>query len=390
MSAQKTFIFGLNRRLENGAFLDTKALYNGVGHNTGNVAFAEAIFQHLGAKSDVIGWHAPSDKIDAMGDIAVIPAANQFGAHANFGGLAKKFSELKSKIVMIGLGAQTDLNGSVPDVPQGTVDWIKAIAAHGKEGVPNIAVRGPVTKSILDHYGVGDCALVTGCPSLFMNPDPNLGQTIAKSIRPFNRIAVPSGHQRWKHLGKIEASLARMVTVTNGSYIGQSPEAMVRLCRGEAHLLSEGDLRDCRDYAAPEMTIDEFVRWSKVHGAIFFDVQSWMEHYRRYDFVVGARIHGVMLALQAGVPGLCIAHDSRTLELCQTMMVPYVSAREVSGGISRDQLSKLFRFDPVKFDENRNMLARRYVDFLVSNDLSPAAWLLHLGKNQVIDNSIAN
>lgn len=375
MNAQNTFILGLGRRLESGAMMTTSELYNGVGQNTGNIAFAEAIFQHLGGHSRAIGWHESPEAIDATGDIAVIPAANQFGAHADFGGLAAKFAQLKSKIVMIGLGAQTDLSGNIPEVPKGTIEWIKSIAARGKEGVPNIAVRGPVTKSILDYYGVGDSAVVIGCPSLLLNPNPHLGQTISANTRHFNRIAVPSGHPHWKHLGKIEASLARMVTITNGSYIGQSPEMMVRLCRGEPHLLSETDLRDCRDYAAPEMTLEEFQRWARVHGTIFFDVQSWLEHYRRYDIVVGTRIHGVMLALQAGIPGLCIAHDSRTLELCQTMMVPHVTAQEVSGGITRDQLTELFNFDADAFDANRRQIAARYIRFLEDNDITPATWL---------------
>ena len=123
------------------------------------------------------------------------------------------------------------------------------------------------------------------------------------------------------------------------------------------------------------MSLEEFARWSERHGNVFFDVSAWMEHYRRFDFVIGTRIHGVMLALQAGIPGVVIAHDSRTLELCETMMVPHVLASEVQNGITREELPGLFKFDAKEFDRNRRALAKRYVEFLESNELSPVGWL---------------
>jgi polysaccharide pyruvyl transferase WcaK-like protein len=117
------------------------------------------------------------------------------------------------------------------------------------------------------------------------------------------------------------------------------------------------------------MDLDEFTEWTKTYGNVFFNIPSWMEHYRRFDFVVGLRIHGVMLALQAGVPALCIAHDSRTIELCETMKVPFVHAREVIHGIERKNLLKLFNFNPDEFDSNRNNILHSYIDFLKNNKL---------------------
>ena len=123
------------------------------------------------------------------------------------------------------------------------------------------------------------------------------------------------------------------------------------------------------------MELEDFVRWSERHGQAFFDAAVWMEHYRRFDFVVGTRIHGVMLALQAGVPALCIAHDSRTLELCETMKVPHVLARDHPQGLAEDQLWPLFHFDGVEFDANRRRLCARYVAFLEGNGLQVADWV---------------
>ena len=382
MSTQKTFILGQNRRLDDGALLTTKQLFDRLGQNSGNIAFHEGIWLALGGRADFVDWGASTDRIEAMGDIGVIAAANQFGAHVDYSKLAENFSTLKNKLVMIGLGAQSTVEGKIPEVPQGTVDWVRQIAEHSPAGAPNIAVRGPFTKTVLEHYGLGDHAVVMGCPSLFINPEPKLGALIASNIRPFKRIAVPSGDKSWRHLAKIEASLARMVTATNGSYVGQHSFAMMQLTRGEAHLMTPEDLRACRDYACPEMDIEEFIQWSKLHGNLFYDVQAWMEHYRRFDMVVGPRIHGVMLALQAGVPGLCVVHDSRTLELCQTMMVPYVLAKDIADGMTRDQLSSMFTFDAEAFDANRAELAKRYMEFLTSNNILVPKWLGSIASGQ--------
>jgi hypothetical protein len=357
------------------AFIETIKLYDRVGQNTGNLAFHAAIDSHFGRNLPTIDWGGAPAQIDAMGEVAIIPAANQFGKHVNYETLAERFIQVRARMVMIGLGAQSDVDGSIPDVPKGTVDWAKQIAAHGVPKVPNISVRGPFTKAVLDHYGLGEHAVVLGCPSLFLNPAENLGEIIADNIRPFRRIAVAGAHPSWRHLAPIEASLAAIVTATGGSYVGQHALNSIRLTRGEAAQMSAADLQQCRDFICPSMNSEEFIRWSERHGNVFFDIPSWMEHYRRFDFVIGARIHGVMLALQAGIPGVCIVHDSRTLELCQTMMVPYVLARDVSSGIARDQLPGLFKFDAAAFDANRREIAKNYVDFLIANGLLPVPWL---------------
>lgn len=375
---KKPFILGLHSSIPTAPYLTTKQLHDAVGHNTGNLAFHHAITQQLGGRLDVAGWSAAPAQIDATGDIAVVPCANQLGEHSNLGGLGQKFAQLKSSIVSIGLGAQAGVDGRIPEVPEGTLNWLRAIIDHKGGQGPNITLRGNFTFSVLEHYGLAEHAIVMGCPTLFMNPAPDLGQQIAANLREPKRIAVAAGHQRWKHLSRLEASLTGLVTATQGAYVGQSPLEMIELTRGGADAMGEEALAACRDYACPAMDLEEFRRWSKLHGQVFFDIPTWMDYYRRFDMVIGLRIHGVMLALQAGVPAICIVHDSRTQELCQTMMVPYVMAKDVAGGIQRSALMKLFQFDPEAFNANRQTLCRGYIDFLRANHLQPAEWLTRL------------
>lgn len=404
------FIIGLNSSIPEMQYQKTSDLYLKVGGNTGNLAFHAAIVSHFGGNLPSVTWGAPPKLIDSMGSVGIIPAANQLGAHTDFQNLADNFSQLSCNIVMIGLGAQSSIGGdapavnkaavswvgrlmkrppevgaTIPVINNGTLSWIKSIAERSPNEAPNISVRGPFTKTVLDHYGLGGQAVVLGCPSLFLNPDPDLGKAIESKSRKFKRIAVAAGLSHWSNLRAIEQSLVRMVTDTGGSYVGQHVLSMIQLTRGEASYLELVELKQHRDYLCPEMSLDEFVFWTERHGNVFFDVANWMEHYRRFDFVIGARIHGTMLALQAGVPAICIVHDSRTLELCQTMMVPYVLAKDIANGVLRDQLPDLFaQFDAEAFDLNRQILAGRYVNFLEENGLSPVAWLKNIsaGRNK--------
>lgn len=95
-----------------------------------------------------------------------------------------------------------------------------------------------------------------------------------------------------------------------------------------------------------------------------------MEFYRRFDLVIGTRFHGCMLAIQAGVPSICIPHDSRTLELCQSTKIPYINAREVvTKGLDINQLLDLPNFNPTEFDSNRKEMASRYNSFCNANNL---------------------
>lgn len=370
----KTFLFGLSPSTGISAFQSTESLYDAVG-NTGNLAFTYAISRQVGAANRHVRWNAPSADLKAAGDLAVMTAANQLGPHADLAKVAEKLASTDQKLVVLGLGAQSTIDGAIPDLPQGTLDFLAEARRHAPASGPNITVRGPFTKKVLDHYGFGDCAEVMGCPSLFINPNPRLGQLIARNLRRPQRIAVAAGSYTRPNHREVERKLVQLVTQTSGSYVGQHPLQMVQLTRGEAKRLSSADLGKSRDYLMPDASLPRFIRWTRRHGNVFFDIPSWMEHYRHFDLVTGMRIHGVMVALQAGVPALCIVHDSRTLELCETMMVPHVRADALPENLSPQAMMDLVRFDAAAFDANRQRLAGRYADFLGANGIQVPAWL---------------
>ena len=77
-------------------------------------------------------------------------------------------------------------------------------------------------------------------------------------------------------------------------------------------------------------------------------------------------------AYLVGVPSICIVSDSRTRELCETMDIPHVLARDHRDGLGRVELVRLFReqFDARRFDTKRRRLAANYLTFLKGNGLT--------------------
>ena len=368
------FIIGMQPAFDDR--LPTEELCRKAGQNSGNIVYAYAISSQLDGDPPVLRFRTPAQQLNEAGRIGVIQGANQLGRHFTAGpARARMLERLTARLVILGLGAQSDLEGTVPSLPEGALSWIRRVVERAPGSGPNIGVRGPFTMEVLRHYELGEHAEILGCPSLFINPDPTLGRRIDANLKEPRRIAVVAGHEGWRHLAPIEAALGLLVT-DEGGYIAQHGLGMMKLARGEAGDLPETDLESLRAYVCPNMNLAEFVRWSRAHGKVFFNVPDWMDHYKAFDFVIGTRIHGVMVALQAGVPALCIAHDSRTLELCQTMQIPHVLPATIERlTVLRDELRSLFHFDPDVFDANRQHLARRYVRFLDRNGLRPAPWL---------------
>ena len=87
---------------------------------------------------------------------------------------------------------------------------------------------------------------------------------------------------------------------------------------------------------------------------------------RTFDFVAGPRFHGVMLAMQAGTPGGVIAHDSRTREMCETMLIPVRMYDDMPASFAASDLPSLFEFEAAAYDCRRSELANRYVDMLTA------------------------
>jgi hypothetical protein len=348
---------------------DTVTLFNETGGNTGNLAFRYAVARHI-RNPTFLSWQDSISKVRSSGDVIVLPLANQLGRHTDLHLEAERLSAFKLPVVAIGLGAQSASIEQDVTLTDGTLHWLETLARLRPASKPNLGLRGEYTKAQVTRLGFGECAVVMGCPSNFINLHQDVSGLVSAGYeREPRRIAVNAGIPYISELGRLEANLADLVTGTDGAYIIQHNLDMLRLSRQEFSLVQENRLELFRSYIQPGLSIDAFCTWCRDHAIAFYDVRAWMEYVRRFDFVIGTRFHGAMLAIQAGVPAACIAHDSRTFELCKTTGVPVRWHSEIVETITRSNVRDIFRFDAADYREARQLNRQSYATIYEAADI---------------------
>ncbi len=377
----RTIILSLSPYLGEAWSLSGSEIFERTGGNTGNLAFQYAVHQHIGGDAVILPPWSSADVLKNSGDIIVIPLANQLGEHTDLGEQAKILENAGLPVVGVGLGAQASSQSEDIRLTPGTMRWLETLAAHAPGEGPNIGVRGQYTKDQIEKLGVAGAAVVTGCPSNFIAEGDHFAVEIARKSRlPPKRVAVTAGIPYVKRLAALEHDLADLVTLTHGLYVVQHGVDMIRLACDEFGEMPQEVLRAHHAYIAPHLSPSAFEEWCRRHARAFTDARAWMSELIHYDFVVGTRFHGAMFALQAGVPAGVIAHDSRTLEMCQTMAIPVIRDTDLVGGVTRRALTQLFPFDAEVYLGVRKGLAKTYLNMLVENGLSPRKRLVSLAQ----------
>jgi len=351
---------------------DAASLFADTGGNTGNLAFRYAVATHL-VNPAFLPWSASAEAIKKAGDVIVLPLANQLGSHTDLGRQAEHIARIGLPVIGIGLGAQASELGQDVELSEGTRNWLSEVASHAPSDNPNIGVRGEYTATQIAKLGLANSSMVMGCPSNFINLSDDIADSVARGFRKkICRVAVTAGIPYIAKLAGIENRLADIVSKSDGAYITQHGLQMVQLARGEYDQVGSEVFTLSKNYIRPGSTDDEFRDWLRQHAYAFFDVRAWMDFLRRFDFVVGTRFHGVMLAIQAGVPAGCIAHDSRTLEMCQTMGVPVCLFTEIGLSIDQNNILDYFKFDHTKYQEARANLLTNYISVIAGAGLELA------------------
>lgn len=364
---RKPIFLGVDPALKPDDYIDSITLFEKTGGNTGNLAFLDAVRSHLGAEATILPLGAPGRDVRAAGDIIVMPLANQLGAHTDLSDWARWLREYNLPVLGIGLGAQARKQGDPVKLSPGTGHWLATMASLSPGKGPNLGTRGAFTAEQVRLAGYPGTATITGCPSNFTSVDNPADRLAGAYQRVPERIAVTAGIPFLPALARIERLLASLVTEPR-SYIVQHGLEMIRLASGEFDLIERNELDLAHNYIMPGQDMETFKSWCRIHAVALHDVQGWMAHLRTFDFVVGTRFHGVMLALQAGVPAGCITHDSRTEEMCQTMGVPYCSYRDIHTLLHGNVLD-YFTFDAEAYRATRRTLLDRYLQIYADADL---------------------
>lgn len=353
--------------------LSAQDIMKKTGNNTGNLAYWYSVPRMFDANFHIVQGMPHAKLLKGKVDLFVFPASNQLNPNSDMGAVADIVEELDVPCLMIGLGAQSEVESTFPVLKDGTVRFVESVAKRS----PAIFCRGRYTKSLLNSMGVSN-VIVGGCSTIFINSNVGLGKTLEyKYKKSVDRINIASGQVN-PAVQQVERNLLNFLkSVSCGSYTIQHPPILFKALLNESLDSSEAALIEniaerflgIRD----KSEIIHFLRrFSVFHGS----VDSWLTNLSLHSHSIGTRIHGNILAMQAEVPAICITTDTRTRELCDVLSVPSIESACFSEDFdSPDKVREIFKslnFSGDEFDANRVALASLYWDVFKDLGIEPS------------------
>lgn len=359
----KTGILSILPSIEARSQYSFDRLYHLVGKNTGNLLFTNAVWNQIDGPKERISFAFDPDKLNERLSALVIPAANWLSPTVDFTHLAGLVERLKIPVVLIGLGAQDAGYSGAINIPEGTVRLAKAVA----ERSVSVSVRGEYTKQILSSLGVQNVT-VTGCPSLYhdfrrFTPPPSkphirVDRGLIHSTR-YTASYAPFAQGDSVHRQLFRFAFAQQIDILFQS----EPEEMALL----AGLSKAKDIDDrlrgllLEIYDAGDW--NDLLSYWREHGKVYYNVDEWSCSLDAYDYVLGTRLHGTIMALNSGVPAVLVHHDSRTREMAEFATIPSVSADQLR--LDSRSVEALFRrADLGRYYQRREKNRAMYRTFL--------------------------
>ncbi|QYG04239.1 polysaccharide pyruvyl transferase family protein [Massilia sp. NP310] len=344
--------------------------------NLGNLMFRYATSMHVRDFEYIDDSMAP-EMIREKFDVIVMPLANLLHPWAtsweNWAMHTRKFiEECGLPLVPVGMGSQALSGQQDPNIglPEFICDLARCIADHSI----TIGLRGSFTAEVLDAIGVRN-VVVTGCPSNFISPNMTLGRDIeSRSAVEFPQRLCVSGNDFYVSRTGVEQDAQRKlldyVELHDAFYLVQAPEELVALTRRD-HLshLGQSRLEELRRYLRPSYVSSRFNELVRKRFLSIPALESWLEFSAGCDLYIGMRIHGAMAAIQAGTLPICITHDRRTEELCETMSIPSIAISEFVQKSDLFDVVEHVKFDGAAYDARRIQLAHIYREIYAANGI---------------------
>ncbi|TKB01491.1 polysaccharide pyruvyl transferase family protein [Alteromonas portus] len=372
---KKIGVVGTHGRIDGCSFLDTEELLRKVGANTGNLLFQYAVCNLLDEDYVVVGEDLPWDvkTVQDQCRVLVIPSANFVRENFDFSGFVDFLDKTELPVVFLGLGAQAKNYEQTEFNFHESIDRLLDLI---KRKSKKVALRGAFTDKVLRERGV-DTGVITGCPTNFINKDPDFINKLKMKWSQDAFSFVATGDEPWpKDLTKRDAErkMIEWVAKGNGLYLQQSVEPFIKYARQrnlyQTAAVPEHHEKSLREALAPHMSDEEFRGFVATKMRLYYSVDQWMEDSARVDFSIGLRLHGNMAAWQSGTPAIWVYHDSRTRELAETMNLPHLSHLEFLKINSLAELREKVNFEFESYDNTRQVLRENLSNVLEAHGVS--------------------
>ena len=368
-------IFGTPGFVERAETFDLPHKLKVTGDNTGNLLFQHAVANFVDGEKVFIGLakrNYGDPVLRSAAKALLFPAANHLRAEADWTGLNSFLEKTRQKLVIFGLGVQ----GRQGDGAGGIVAALRAnptvqrMVDIFRDKAAFVGVRGALTAEVCAALGLKDVA-VTGCPSLMISADPQLGRTVAARLDALRRGEVPplvvtaaAAAELTGDTLTVERRLAALLR-DGDLYVQQSGgAAAVALFAGAVPAPGSWEARVLGKALFPDAPAEAMQDFLSRHGRVFFSVAEWMSATARAGLFLGTRLHGNMIGLQQGLPCAMIAHDARTSELIGQMHMPRLDIAAFLSAPTIEGVVRAVEFDAEAFDAGRQRAAAIYAETL--------------------------
>lgn len=364
MAAPQIAVVGSGGSVAGSAFLGSSALMERVGDNTGNLVFQHAVSRLLSEDPILLGFEASAEpwQIPPTVRLIVFPAANLVRPNLDLTPLVRRLERANLPLFLVGLGAEEFSRSSALDELHPSIHRLLALI---HERSPAVSVRGERTADVLSSVGIENI-YVTGCPSNFLSTDLEFPRSIEEKLQRQLGSVIIHGGEPWpkaEELATLESRLAGWAATAPSVYVQQSVPLVQHLMRGDECEVGEGRsatgqlIESLRRTLLPEVSVADMNEFLRSKWRSYFHVEQWLEDSRRFDFSLGGRIHGNMVAFQAGVPALFITVDGRSSELVETMCLPGVEVNTfLDAAPSLNQARGLAGFSAEQYQNRRALL----------------------------------
>lgn len=323
-----------------------------VGGNTGNIVFENAIKEQvLFEKED---WLTPRKKY-SDDYVYVLPCSN-FLAKENkwLEPLVDIIEKNPIRIVLVGLGAQ----GGLDELPSNVVKKLsrkqKRFFQIIAERCVSIGVRGEFTAECLVKLGIYNSTVI-GCPSVFKWLNGELPILKTPTAEKMLITITP---------GKISSNLLKIGIKENSMWVMQSADELINNNKNIAIRL-----HGKKNFNG--IPLDIIQSYQQKESKIFFDYSSWNSFLvnEKFTFTYGTRFHGNMMSLRNEIPAMWFVHDIRTLELVNSLKLPYmiIGSKECNNITCGQDIIEACDYS--SFYKNYPQNVKNYCEFLKKNGI---------------------
>ncbi len=319
-----------------------------VGNNTGNLVFIRALKDILNPKIFPL-WDIDTDVFRDDPEVThyITTELIWLTEHTRYPHVWKMLDAIGDKpLVPISVGVHSRTGALKLDFNPDTVKLLRTIAERATLGV-----RGEYTASVLERLGVINLEII-GCPSMYhgLNADFRIDKP------PFREDMRTACNFRTFY-GSLEPAECEFLTFAADRKLPFVEQTQQQLT-----------LLNCQNN---EPQFRYFDAWLKENRHVFFEVDPWVKWIRQFDFSLGSRFHGNVLAIMNGVPALTMTVDGRMRELTQLFKLPTM---EMSA-FSMDR-SMAYYYDLADFTEFNRVYPQRlraFLNFLHKNGIQEVA-----------------